>query len=219
MPIRHTAFVFALILLLFGCSRDALELNLQLADSGGLQPGDAVVIGNQTVGRITAVEADGQNGYQAKLAIESELASGVTQSARFIVDEDPDNPGRARVEVLPGKASDALLADGATVRGSVKQMPFFPFGEILRSFTEGLGMLRDQVERFGADMRRVPESEEARKLRDEWARLLDEIHRAQAATEDSIKKDLLPRLQQELRALDDKLRALEAQPRRKPQTI
>jgi len=219
MPIRHTAFVVALILFLFGCSRDALDLNLQLEELGGLQPGDAVVVGNQTVGKVTAVEAAGQSGYLAKLAIESELASGVTRSARFLVDEDPDNPGRARVEILSGKAGDTPLADGATVRGSSKQTPLFPFGEMLRGFTEGLSILRDQLERFESDMRRVPESEEAQKLRDEWARLLDEIQRAQAATEESIKKDLLPKLQQELQELDDKLRALETEPGRKPQTI
>ncbi|WP_077728222.1 hypothetical protein [Methylocaldum sp. 14B] len=219
MPIRFTLAIVALILLLFGCSRDELELKLQLDAPGGLQPGDAVVIRNQSVGRVTDVEATGQSGYVAKLAIEPGFAAEVTQSARFVVDEDPDNSERRRVEIQPANAGDAPLADGATVRGSVGQTPLFPLGEILRSFTEGLGILREQVERFESDMRRVPESEEAQKLRDEWARLLGEIQRAQAATEESIKKDLLPKLQQELQQLEDQLRSLEATPRKKPQTI
>ncbi|HYE36682.1 hypothetical protein [Methylocaldum sp.] len=218
MPIRHT-FIVALIVLLLGCGRDELNLTLQLDGLSGLQPGDTVVLRNQPVGEVTAVEAAGQSGYLAKLAIESELVPEATQSARFLVGEDPDNPGRRRVEILPGDPDDALLADGATVRGSIKQAPLFPLEEILRSFTEGLGILRDQVERFESDIRRVPESEEAQRLRDEWARLLDEIQRAQAATEESVKRDLLPKLQQELQDLEEELRALEARPRNKPQTI
>lgn len=219
MSVRHISFFVALLLLLFGCGGDQLDLNLQLDASGGLQPEDAVVIRNRIVGRVTGVEAAGQSGYQAKLSIESEFAAEITQSARFVVDEDPDSPGKHRVEIVPGKPDDTPLTDGATVRGTVRQAPFFPFGEIFRSFTEGLGVLRDQVERFESDMRRVPDSEEARKLKDEWARLLSEIQRAQAATEESIKKDLLPKLQEELRQLEDGLQSLEKKPEKTPQSI
>ncbi|MGX2042241.1 hypothetical protein ACWJKU_19245 [Methylocaldum sp. MU1018] len=218
MPIRHI-FIVALILLLLGCVRDQLNLKLQLDASGGLQAGDAVVLENRPVGTVIAMESAGQNGYLAAIAIEPEFASEATQSARFVVDEDPDRPDRRRVEILPGKAGDRPLTDGATVRGSVKQTSLFPLDEILRGFSQGLGILRDQVERFGSDMRRMPESKDAQKLRDEWARLLDEIQRAQAATEESVRKDWLPKLQQQLEELEDKLRALETKPRNRPQTI
>lgn len=219
MRLKHIPFIIALILLLFGCSRDELELKLQLDASGGLQPGDAVVVQGRTVGRVTAVETAGQSGYVAMLALDNSQVEAVTQSARFFVDEDPDKPDRRRVEILPGNADDPPLADGDTVQGSVRQTPFFPFGEIFRSFAEGLGILRDQVKRFESEMRRVPESEEADKLRKEWAGLLEEIQRAQAATEESIRKDLLPKLQQEMQRLEDQLRSLEARPKKEPQTI
>jgi len=219
MPIRHITFAAALILLLFGCRGDELNLKMQIEDSGGLQPGDAVAVGDRTAGTVTAVEAAGQGGYLAQLAIAPELAAEVNRGARFVVDEDPGRPGRQRVEILPAKAGGAPLADGDTVRGEMKQAPLFPLEEMLRGFAEGLGILRDQVERFESDIRRAPESEEMQKLRDEWVRLLDEMQRAQAATEESIARDLLPRLQRELRELEDKLRALEAKPGKKPQTI
>lgn len=219
MSVRHISFIVALLLLLFGCGRDQLELNLQLDAPGGLQPEDPVVIRNRIVGRVTGVEATGQSGYHARLSIESEFAAEVTQSARFVVEEDSDNPGKHRVEIVPGKAGDAPLTDGATIRGTVRQAPFFPFGEILRSFTEGLGVLRDQLEGFESDLRRVPDSEEARTLKDEWARLLNEIQRAQATAEESIKKDLLPKLQEELRQLEDRLKSLEKKPEKSPLSI
>lgn len=216
---KYIPLIIALVLLLFGCSRDELELKLQLDASGGLQPGDAIVIQGRTVGRVTAVETAGQSGYVAMLALENSQAEAVTHSARFFVDEDPDKPDRRLVEILPGNADDPPLADGDTVQGSVRHTPLFPLGELFRGFAEGLGILRDQVRRFESEMRRVPESEEADKLRKEWARLLDELQRAQAATEDSIRKDLLPKLQQEMQRLEDQLRSLEAPPKKEPQTI
>ncbi|WP_026611109.1 MlaD family protein [Methylocaldum szegediense] len=219
MPLKYIPLIITLILLLVGCSQDELELKLQLDTSGGLQPGDAVVIQGRTVGRVTAVETAGQNSYVAMLELDNSQTGTVTQSARFFVDEDPDNPDRRRVEILPGNADDPPLADGDTVQGSVRQMPLFPLGEIFRGFAEGLGIFRDQVKRFESEMRRLPESEEMDKLRKEWARLLDELQSARAATEDSIKEDLLPKLQKEMQRLEDQLRSLEARPKKEPETI
>jgi paraquat-inducible protein B len=212
MPIRHL-FLAALMLLLSACIGEALDLNLQLDSSAGLRPGSPVVLGNQIVGQVASVEPDAAGGYVAKLAIQSEFREQATRDARFVVSRDPADSGLRRIELRPGRPDAPPLADGATVRGSIEPEPLFPLGDMLRGFTEGLGALRDQVEHFRSEIQRLPQSEEAKRLQEEWARLREEMKKAQETAEQTMKKDLIPKLQQEMEALEKRFRELEAQPK------
>ncbi len=103
------------------------------------------------------------------------------------------------------------LAEGAIVEGSSSPGPLgpFPIAEILRQIGAALRNLREQVERFRQEFEKVPRSEAAQKLEQEWHRLMEEIQRAQSAAEGSLKKDLLPKLQKELDELRKRFDELE----------
>jgi ABC-type transporter Mla subunit MlaD len=218
MPIRHI-FLAALLLLLSACGGGALDLNLQLPSAGGLQPGSPVMLNDQVVGQVTAVEPGPSGGFVAKLAIEPKAREQATKGARFVVVRDPADPNRRRVELRPGQPGSPPLAEGATVPGSIESEPLFQLGEMLRSFTEGLNSLRDQVERFRSELQRLPRSEEAKQLKEEWLRLQEEMKQAQEATEETVKKELIPKLQQEMDALEKKFRELEEAAKPEPQSI
>ena len=81
---------------------------------------------------------------------------------------------------------------------------------MLRSVAEGLGLLSDQVEQFRVQVQKLPQSPEARQLTEQWQRLRDETLKAGSVTEDSVKKELMPRLQREMEGLEQRLRDLQA---------
>jgi cell fate (sporulation/competence/biofilm development) regulator YlbF (YheA/YmcA/DUF963 family) len=215
MPIRPLILA-VLSMLLFACGDAALDLNLQLPSANGLQPGSPVVAGNQTVGQVTAVEPNPSGGFIAKLAIQGAARNQATQDARFVVARDPADPNQRRVELRPGQPGTPALADGATVNGAVESGPLFQLGEMIRGFTEGLSTLRGQVEQFRTEMQRLPQSPEARQLAGEWQRLQEELVQAQQTTEETVKKDLLPKLQREMDALQKRLREMEVAAKAKP---
>jgi ABC-type transporter Mla subunit MlaD len=217
MSIRHI-FGAALLALLSACGGN-LDLNLQLPSAAGLQPGSPVMLDDQVVGRVTQVQPAPSGGFVAKLDINPDARDQATQDSRFVVVRDPTDANRRRIELRPGQPGSPTLDNGSTVTGSIESEPLFRFGEMLRSFTEGLGALRDQVESFRSEMQRLPESEEAKQLKEEWQRLQEEMKQAQQATEDTLKKDLMPKLQQEMDALEKKLREVEAAARAKQRSI
>lgn len=198
--------------LLTACLDSALSLNLQLDAYSGLVTGDPVVARDQAVGTVTAVDALPNGGSVAHLQIDSDFRALATTGARFRIVANPDTPGRKRVEILPGPAEAPLLADQATVQGSVPAEILSPFTDMMRGLTEGLGVFRDQVEQFRSEMQRLPNSEEARRLQEQWQQLQREMQQAQAATEEALKKDVIPRLQRQMEDLEKKLKELEKLP-------
>jgi ABC-type transporter Mla subunit MlaD len=219
MPIRHI-LVTALALILLACTLGDLHLNLRLDRLAGLRPEAPVLLGERVVGKVTAVEPDNAGGYLAKLEIDSEFRESASQDARFIVIRTSGATEQSHVELRPGQPGSPPLPEDATVRGWLEpELLFPPLGEMLRGFTESLGILRDQVERFRSEIQRLPRSEDARRLQDEWTRLMDEMKKAQETAGDSLKRELIPKLQQQLDALDKQLRELDSAPQSAPQPM
>lgn len=218
----RSLLVTIIVLWLLGCAGGALRLAMLLPDPAGLQREDPVVLRDLAVGRVAALEP-GNGGYVATLEIQPEFRAAATREARFVVVRDPNAPERRRVEIRPGRSDAAPLADGASVRGEVEPEPLLPFGEILRGFTDSLGELRNQVERFRSELQRLPDSPQGRQLRDEWQRLLEEMKQAQNSTEDTVKKRLVPELQKRLDELEKQFRDVTPPPppppRRQPSVI
>lgn len=218
MPLTRFLF-FSLLAFLCACGGGALELNLNLDKTGGLKAGDPIVVDARPVGQVLAVEPGRTGGFVAKLNIQPEFRSQATETARYVVARDPDHPDQRRVELRPGAAGAPALADGASVQGSVEPEPLFPLREMLKGLTEGLGVLRDQVERLRSEMQRLPQSEEGIKLKKEWERLQEEMKRAQEAAEDSVQRDIIPKLQEQLDEIEKRFKALENQPKPKSSPI
>jgi hypothetical protein len=212
MPIRRLVLIL-LPLLLVACGQPGLHVNLRLDSPGGLRPGDPVVLEEKTAGEVEAVEPHRGGGYVAKLAIASEFAPEATRDTRFVVARDPKATERRRVRMIPGALGAAPLPDGAEVRGSFESEPLLPFGEMLRGLTEGLNLLFDQVEQFRSQLQRLPDSEEGRKLKDEWTRLLEEMKKAEESAGESMKKEWLPKWQREMEELERRFRELDTRPR------
>lgn len=88
-----------------------------------------------------------------------------------------------------------------------------------QAFIEGLKGLAEQIDALRRGLEDLPRSEEAERLKEEWRRILGEIANAQSQTEKALREDLLPRLQEELKRLEERLEALRPKERPKSSPI
>ncbi|MBA2592193.1 MAG: hypothetical protein M3495_03840 [Pseudomonadota bacterium] len=118
-----------------------------------------------------------------------------------------DDEPRARARDVPGAVVRAAPTSGAPGNGP------------LRALAEVLRGLAAQAEALQRGLEDLPRSEEAQRLAEEWRRILDEIARAKDDAEESLREDILPRLQDELEALKKRLEELQPKERRPPTPV
>lgn len=214
---RHTLLA-AILLVTSACSEKTTELHLQLGSTSGLSPGNLVILNGQTVGSVTAVKTDPAGDELAELTIRPEYKNSFTNLTRFTLVQDSRNSNNGwLVEVTTGTGTGTHLAEGTRVEAEKKLLPNLPLGEILKNLTQGLGMLSNQIQQFRVQMQKLPNSPEAKQLQQEWLKLQNEMEQAQKVTEESVKKQIIPKLQEQLKNLDQRFRQLEKQPQQQQQ--
>jgi hypothetical protein len=202
---RPLSLLLFALLTLAGCGQD-LHFKINYTDTGNLAEGDPLVLDNRPIGKVVAVEPAKDGGRLVEVAIPRESTGPATSEASFILSDDPDRPQRRRIELQLAGPGGKPIADGAVVAGSYPNpLGGFPFGELLRGFGDALRGLSGQVEQFRREFEKLPNSPEAKQLQQEWRRLTDEITKAQGETSELVKKDILPKLEQEMDGLRKRL--------------
>jgi len=198
-----------LLLMLTGCGQD-LHFKISYDDIGGLAEGDPVVLDNRPIGKVAGLEQAPSGGHLVEVAIPRESATAATSEASFILAPDPANPARRRIEVVLAGPGGKPIADGAVVKGSYPSpLGSFPFGELLRGFSDVLRDLSGQVEQFRRGFEKLPNSPEAKQLQEEWRKLTDEIGKAQSGAGDALKKEILPKLEKEMDELRKRMEEMQ----------
>lgn len=200
-------FFLVLPFALTACGR-SLHLAVHFSDPPPLLAEDAVVVRQEIVGRVIRVEKDPRGGLLATVEIAPEHAGVATLDSRFYADEDPDRPGRQRIEIEQDTAGGRPIPDGATVEGRRRLASLIPFGEVLDSVRGGLQELGDRLREFSDALRDAPDSPEARQLRQEWQRLQEELDQARRETNKALREKLIPELEKELDELRRRFDAL-----------
>jgi hypothetical protein len=213
--------LLSLILSLAACGRET-HLKIRYDETGALAAGDPLVMDEQVVGKVKRIKAGADGIRLVEVVVDNDSMATVTQDSAFLLDDDPLDPARKRIQILPGDPAEPPLADGATVQGSYPGLlAKSPFRALLKDFGDALRDFRGQVEGLERDLEKAPDSNEARKLGEEWRKLLGEIESAENAAEGAMKNELLPKLRQEMKDLRKKLEALprEGEKKAKPKEI
>ncbi|TAN47135.1 MAG: MCE family protein [Methylococcaceae bacterium] len=205
-------FKFLLMLLgaasitLAGCLAQTLPLNIRFERLDGLKAGDAVVLRGQTVGQVDAIAYNPSGVFLAQIHIDTAYREAATTATRFYLAGNPEQPGGKRIE-LEHAGGGQPLADGAMVDGTMRGAGngLLPFDEFFRDMGAGLRQFGGQVQQLRQGMEQLPDSEEAKKLADEWQRLMEQIEQ----TGKSAEKDLEPRLRRQMEDWSQRLRQLE----------
>lgn len=208
MP-RFLPFAVLCLFLLAGCGQD-LHFKISYDKLNGLKEGAPVVLDEQVIGKVTGVEVAKDGGHLVEVAIPLESASAATSDASFVLDDDPENPGGKRIEIVQEGPGGKPIAEGSQVRGAYPNPlgSVFPFGELLREIGGALGQLRGQVERFRQEFEKLPNSPEAKQLQEEWRKLNEEIAKTQNEAGYAMKKEILPKLQKEMEELRQRMDGL-----------
>jgi paraquat-inducible protein B len=198
-----------LLFLLSGCGQD-LHFKISYNDIAGLAEGDPVVKDGQPVGKVTAFEKGPTGENLVEVTIPRESATAATSEASFVLSPDPDKPGHKRIELVLAGPGGKAIADGSVVKGSYPS-PFAlqPLTDFLKSLTDGLRDFRSQVELFRREFEKLPNSPEAKGLEQEWRKLMDEINQAQNGANESLQKEILPKLQKEMDELRKRMEEMQ----------
>lgn len=213
MTLQRMIALAILHLSLAGCGDRNLHLKVHYRNAEGLNPGAPVVFNNRPIGSVVAVDADPKGGYVVSIAVADKFAASATVASRFYLADLDMASGTKRIEIEQSTPGGHVLADGSVVEGAERITSLIPFGEIFRQFSEGLRGMREKAEQFQKDMQKLPNSEEGKRLQQEWQRLTEEIEKAQSQTEQSVKKNLLPKLEAEMERLRERFKRMEPKTR------
>jgi len=245
-----------LVLDVIGCSSPQnLNIHLKLDHPAGLQPSTPVMLGNNTVGSVTAVKTDGAGGVLASLIIQPDYRDQARDNSQFSVVRDPEDDSKRRVVIRHGSAHGKPLENGAIVKGSDETAQLPAIGDLLKGLSQGMGALSGAVERFRSGIQNLPASgeadrattrfteglnqlsghldrlrqqmeskentEEVRRVREQWSRLQDDMKSAQGIMEKAMReevipkleKEVIPRLEEEMGALEKSVKKMEAESR------
>ena len=144
--------------------------------------------------------------YMVDLAIKEDYVNAATEHSRFFVTSDPLYEGKKAIEITQTPRGGTPLTDGATVIGSAKSST--QLNQMLDDLGKALEDLQKQFEEFLDDLRKIPESEEFKKLEKELDDLLEDMKNSGKEAREKIQKEVLPRLKRELEELRERLRKL-----------
>lgn len=190
----------------FGCKESGLHISVRYDDIQGLQEGNRVLFEENEIGTVAAVSYSAGGPYVADLLIRSNFSPAATEYSRFFITADPQDVGKKAVEMIQTRKGGALLKDGATVDGSTEASALF--GQASAGAEKGLEDLQNNFGQFLEGLKRLPETEEYKKLEEELARLSEEMKRSGKSVREKIQKDVLPKIREELEKLRERLRSL-----------
>jgi paraquat-inducible protein B len=200
---QKVIFFGLLMVFLFTCSSQALQVNVHFDRLYGLAPGDRVLFESNTAGRVDSIHYNKDGSYDVRLLIDAGFAEAATEFTRFAVVDDASLRGHKAVAMQLSRRNGQPLSDGALVKGEE------PGDTLSGRFHHGLDVwfatLKEQLEQFADDVKQVPESKAYRQLERSLSELAEEIARSEAQARRKLKEEWLPLIEKELEQLKRQL--------------
>jgi hypothetical protein len=205
---RKTSFLLLPILLLLGVTSCASphKVMVMYDHPGSLKPGDRVIWENQTIGSVGDFQANPSGKTVVPLQVKPDFREALTDQSRFLIQADPARPGSQSVKMFLLSAGGKPLPDGAVVEGSTA------FSLMIEKGSRGLQgipqILQDALDRLSRELSRLSEREWQKELEsqlDSWTR---ELKKAGEDTRRYFQKEVLPKLEQAVQDLLQRLKDL-----------
>jgi len=206
---KNYRFLLWLLILVWGLIAacvGSLGLTVLYDRTEGLKQNDPVLWNEQKIGKVQSLRQNSQGRTAVNLRIRRDFREKVTDESRFLIQNDPQNPGQSLVKMVNLAEKGNPLASGTAVEGST-------FLSLQLEKTErGLEVWREQLERelerWERELSQIPESEWYKELEREMDYWLKELAQAGVETREYFKEEILPRLEESLRELRKRLRQL-----------
>jgi len=204
--LKKVIILICLLILAGACQPVGLNLNIRFDQAQGIEVKDRVIFEGNHIGSVTKVNYADSGDYIISVNIQPDFTNAATEDSQFFVIDDPQNAPRKAVEVLLTAKGGALLADGATVAGSVKPSPVADlFNQLASGWSMGMKVFGDQLgdwqkqfESFSKELEKIPDSEAYKQLEAEFNRLAERMKNSGDEVREKIQNEILPRLQEEM---------------------
>ena len=159
----------------FACtSAERLDLSVHTDKPLGLQPGNPVVMGQDTVGTVTRVTPDA-SGYLASIEIRPEFRDQVRTDSRFAITRNPPGSAGPQIEIRGGGTDAAPMQNGAIVSGLDETAQLPDLSEVFRGLSQGMAMMSGMLERIRPGLEIGTTSAEASKAINQFNTGLDQL--------------------------------------------
>jgi hypothetical protein len=179
-------------------------LNVTYTHLAGLAPEDRVVVEGNKAGRVEEITYLKDGTYVVALQVDKGFSQALTDASAFYIVDDPERQGQKAIEIRVLHAGGALLADGATVAGASDAERLEHL--MKKTLMEGIGFLAEQIDKLKRDIETIPDSEAYQELERALKALSSELIRSEKATRERLKREWLPKLEQELEKFRKRLR-------------
>jgi len=190
--------------LIAGCFSSDLCIEIRFDQIDGLRAEARVLFEKNTIGQVTDVSYEKDGTYRVDVTIQDDFKNAVTDASRFFVVDDPSELGAKAIEMTQVNREGNPLKDGVVVKGVTRLSALMERMEDNMSRT--VEDLKKRFNAFSKELKEAPRDEDIKKLQKDLNQLLDEMKRSGAAFRDKVQKDLVPRLQEEIDKLREKLR-------------
>jgi ABC-type transporter Mla subunit MlaD len=196
----------ALGFLLMACQPEGLGLKVTFDRIDGLEKGAPVRLQGNTAGQVTDVAYTKEGHYRVDIHVNEAFVDACTSNARFrIVPQEPGVNAMV-VALVPGQPGGTPLVDGSTVKGDTMP-PSVALG-ITAELFKGLEKLGEQIESFTREFQNFEESPAYKRLKEELDTLSESMVAAGRNAREKIEKEVLPRVEAEIRSLRERLEKL-----------
>jgi hypothetical protein len=206
---RHIVALLTLTcvgLCLLACQPEGLRLQVSFDRIDGLKKGAPVRFEGNGVGQVEEVVYTKEGDYRVTLTVDKAFANACTTHTRFRIAPLEADGGTMAVVMIQGRpGGDALTAD-SKIQGE-PMAPSVALG-ITAELFKGLEKLGEQIETFTHEFQRFEESPAYKRLKEELGSLSESMVDAGRSAREKIEKEVLPRIEAEIRELRKRLESL-----------
>jgi hypothetical protein len=206
---RRIIFLLALTVLnlsLLACDPQGLRLQLAFDRIDGLKKGAPLFFEGNNVGQVDEVVYTKEGDYLVTVTVDKAFANACTTHTRFrIAPQEAGSPAMMVVLIQGRPGGDPLTAD-SKIQGE-PMAPSVALG-ITAELFKGLEKLGEQIEAFTRDFQNFEESPAYQRLKEELGSLSESMVDAGRSAREKIEKEVLPRIEAEIRDLRKRLESL-----------
>jgi len=176
---------------------DDLHFNIKIESLDGLKQGDRVYFKDYLVGKVESIRVAKDGFFIVQVCIQDAQRAAALKSHLFILDDDPELPGKKAIMIKKGDEPSAVpIHEGETVTGFTSLSYYLQKNrETIRETTEELGQTFDQ---FIQELKDLPHSEQYQEMKKSLQESLEELLKEGETYKEKLQQEVLPELQKQL---------------------
>ncbi|OPX41537.1 MAG: hypothetical protein DRG82_00260 [Deltaproteobacteria bacterium] len=196
--------VIAGVLFVAGCYEKGLSFTIRFQEINGLKTEDPVVFEQNQIGKVTGITYTKEGIYLVNVVIAKEFTNATTKDACFYIGTDPQDAARKAIEVVNPSKGGKPLEQGVTVEGSSRSAALLD--QFIGGMKDSLKDLEGTLEGMVEPLRKIPDSDEVKRLQKELDDLMEALKEKGASTRKKFEEEILPELQKKIDQLRERLK-------------